>query len=146
MRRTTIFLILSEVFKINKAIIIGNLTKDPEARATTSGISVCSFTVAVQRRFKDANGERGADFIPVVVWRTQADNCAKYLSKGSKVAVSGSIQTRNYEAQDGTKRYVTEIIADEVEFLNTKAKDVTQGEYDAPEGFEVMDDDSDLPF
>jgi single-strand DNA-binding protein len=131
---------------MNKIIIIGNLTKDPEARATTSGISVCSFTVAVQRRFANQQGERGADFIPVVVWRAQADNCAKYLSKGSKVAVSGSIQTRNYEAQDGTKRYVTEIIADEVEFLNTKAKDATQGQYDAPEGFEVVDDDSDLPF
>lgn len=105
---------------MNKAIIIGNLTKEPEARATGSGISVSSFTVAVGRRYKDASGERQTDFIPVVVWRGLADNCNRYLNKGSKVAVAGMIQTRSYEAQDGGKRYVTEIIADEVQFLDTK--------------------------
>ena len=112
---------------MNKAIIVGNLTRDPELRATGSGISVCSFTVAVNRRFKDQNGETQADprgatatFIPVVAWRQQGENCAKYLAKGSKVAVCGAIQVRSYEAQDGSKRYATEIVADEVEFLTGK--------------------------
>ena len=103
---------------MNKAIVIGQITRDPDVRMTGSGISVCTFTVAVQRRFANQNGERQADFIPVVCWRGLAENCGKYLKKGSKVGVCGSIQTRNYEAQDGTKRYVTEIIADEVEFLD----------------------------
>ncbi|MBE5780674.1 MAG: single-stranded DNA-binding protein [Clostridiales bacterium] len=103
---------------MNKAIVIGNITRDPDVRMTGSGISVCTFTVAVQRRFANQNGERQADFIPVVCWRGLADNCGKYLKKGSKVGVSGSIQTRSYEAQDGSRRYVTEIIADEVEFLD----------------------------
>lgn len=102
---------------MNKAILIGNLTKDPDLRTTSSGISVCTFTVAVQRRFANQNGERQADFIPVVCWRGLADTCGKYLAKGRKVAVFGSIQVRNYDANDGTKRYVTEIQADEVEFL-----------------------------
>lgn len=102
---------------MNKAFIIGNLTRDPELRTTPSGVSVCSFTVAVQRRYKDQNGERQADFIPVIVWRGLAENCSKYLAKGRKVAVSGEIQTRNYEAQDGSKRYITEIVASDVEFL-----------------------------
>lgn len=103
---------------MNKAMIIGNLTKDPELRATGSGIAVCTFTVAVQRRFANRETQtREADFIPVVVWRAQAENCAKYLRKGSQCAVSGSIQTRSYDANDGTKRYITEIVADEVQFL-----------------------------
>lgn len=99
---------------MNKAFIIGNLTREPELRTTGSGISVCTFTVAVARRMSK-NDE--TDFIPVVTWRGLADNCAKYLVKGQKVAVCGSIQTRSYEAQDGTKRYVTGVIADDVEFL-----------------------------
>ena len=105
---------------MNKVILIGNLTKDPELSTTNSGINYCRFTVAVQRRFNNAQGEREADFIPVVVWRTQAENCHKYLKKGSKAGVVGSVQTRSYDAQDGTKRYVTEVLADEVEFLSTK--------------------------
>ena len=103
---------------MNKAFLIGNLTRDPELRTTPNGVSVCSFTVAVQRRYKDQNGERQADFIPVIVWRGLAENCAKYLAKGRKVAVAGEIQTRNYDAQDGTKRYVTEIVVSDVEFLS----------------------------
>lgn len=102
---------------MNKAIIIGNLTKDPELRVTGNSISVCSFTVAVSRKYKDQNGERQTDFIPVVTWRGLADNCGKYLAKGRKVGVTGVIQTRSYDAQDGTKRYVTEIVAEDVEFL-----------------------------
>lgn len=104
---------------MNKAFIIGNLTRDPELRTTASGISVCTFTLAVNRPFANQQGVRETDFIPVVVWRKQAENCKQYLSKGRKCAVSGSIQTRSYDAQDGTKRYVTEIIAEEVEFLST---------------------------
>ncbi|MDL2225776.1 single-stranded DNA-binding protein [Eubacteriales bacterium OttesenSCG-928-M02] len=103
---------------MNKAILIGNITRDPDLRMTGNGISVCSFTVAVQRRYTNQQGERQADFIPVVCWRGLAENCGKYLRKGSKVGVLGAIQVRNYEANDGTRRYVTEIVADEVEFLD----------------------------
>ena len=105
---------------MNKAVIIGNLTNEPDMRATLSGISVCTFTVAVNRRAsRDAQGQKETDFIPIVTWRGLADNCFKYLHKGSKAAVTGSIQTRSYEVQDGSKRYVTEVVADEVEFLST---------------------------
>ena len=100
---------------MNKVILIGNLTKDPEPFTTQSGISRSTFTVAVQRRFANAQGVREADFIPVVAWRQNADFCNRYLTKGRKVAVEGSIQNRSYDAQDGSKRYVTEIIADSVE-------------------------------
>lgn len=104
---------------MNRAVVIGNLTNEPDMRATLSGISVCTFTVAVNRRVsRDAQGQKEADFIPIVTWRGLADNCFKYLHKGSKAAVTGSIQTRSYDAQDGTRRYVTEILADEVEFLS----------------------------
>jgi single-strand DNA-binding protein len=126
---------------MNKSFIIGRLTKDPEARATQSGISKSSFTVAVDRRYKNQQGERETDFLNVVAWRGLADLCNRYLHKGSKVAVSGSIQTRNYEDKDGIKRYITEIVADEVEFLTPK-----RGE-SAPEGFVELDDsDEELPF
>ena len=104
---------------MNKCFLIGNLTRDPELRTTSgSGLSVCSFTLAVTRSFSNRNGEREADFIPIVVWRNTAENCAKYLRKGSQVAVSGAIQTRTYDGNDGQKRYVTEVVADEVQFLN----------------------------
>ena len=87
---------------MNKVILIGNLTKDPELSTTTSGISVCRFTVAVSRRFTNSEGERETDFINIVVWRNLADNCHKFLRKGSKAAVIGNIQTRSYDAQAGT--------------------------------------------
>lgn len=103
---------------MNKAILIGNLTRDPEARTTQSGVAVTTFTIAVNRRFTNQQGVREADFIPIVTWRQTAELCARYLTKGRKVAVEGSIQTRSYDAQDGTKRYVTEIVADNVEFLS----------------------------
>ncbi len=104
---------------MNRAMLIGRLTKDPELRATASGIAVCTFTIAVDRRFANRDSQtREADFIPVVVWRAQAENCAKYLHKGSQAAISGSIQTRSYDAPDGSKRYITEVVADEVQFLS----------------------------
>ena len=111
---------------MNKVILSGNLTKDPESQTTSSGITVCKFTLAVQRKFSNANGEKETDFINIVTWRTLAENCIKYLSKGKKVAVVGAIQTRSYDAQDGTKRYVTEIMAEEVEFLSPSEKQETE--------------------
>ena len=144
---------------MNKAILIGNLTRDPEYATTSGGVAKCSFTVAVQRRFANADGKREADFIPVITWRQLADNCAKYLAKGRKVAIEGTIQTRSYDAQDGTKRYVTEIIADNVEFLGGAQNSADPGPTPPPErkelqgeqmnmhngGFTEVDDDE-LPF
>lgn len=116
---------------MNKVILIGNLTRDPETSTTTSGIKVCKFTVAVNRNYSAGDGTRQTDFLPIICWRNQAENCGKFLRKGSKVGLCGSIQTRNYDAADGTKRYVTEIVADEVQFLSTRN-----------EGYS---DDTDLP-
>ena len=106
---------------MNKVILIGRLTRDPELRTIASGNATTSFTIAVNRNFTNQNGEREADFINCVAWRKQAENVAKYCTKGSQVAVEGRIQTRNYDAQDGTKRYVTELIADNVTFLSSRA-------------------------
>jgi single-strand DNA-binding protein len=105
---------------MNRVILIGNLTRDPELTTTTSGVSICRFSLAVSRRYTNSEGERETDFINVVVWRGLAENCHKFLRKGSKAAVTGSLQTRNYDAQDGTKRYVTEVVADEVEFVGAR--------------------------
>ena len=105
---------------MNKVIMIGNLANDPEARTTQSGVSQSTFRIAVQRRFANPQGVREADFFTVIAWRQTADFCNRYLSKGRKVAVEGSIQNRSYDAQDGSKRYVTEIIADSVEALGSR--------------------------
>ena len=107
---------------INRINVIGRLTKDPEARHTNSGTAVTSFTVAVERNFSNANGEKETDFIPVITWRGLADNCGKYLSKGRLVAVDGTLQIRNYEANDGSRRSIAEIIADNVQFLEKAEK------------------------
>lgn len=104
---------------MNKVYLIGNLTRDPEMRSTSSGISVCNFSIAVNRRFKNAQtGQQETDFFNIVAWRQLAELCGRYLAKGRKVAVFGSIQTRTYEAQDGSKRNAFDIVADEVEFLS----------------------------
>lgn len=106
---------------MNKVILIGRLTRDPELRTTPSGTATTSFTIAVDRTFvNQQTGQREADFINCVAWRKQAENISRYCFKGSQVAVEGRIQTRNYEAQDGTKRYVTEVICDNVTFLGSK--------------------------
>lgn len=144
---------------MNKVILIGNLASDPESRTTSSGVATCTFRLAVQRRFANASGVREADFLPIVCWRQTAELCSKYLLKGRKVAVEGSIQTRSYDAQDGTKRYVTEIIADSVEFLSSREESgngsgvnpITQNlinEAKATFGAEFTDvsDDDALPF
>lgn len=143
---------------MNKVILVGNLTRDPELITTTNGVSLCRFSLAVQRRFAGPDGEREADFINIVVWRGQADNCYKYLKKGSKCGVVGSLQTRSYDAQDGTKRYSTDVVADEVEFLSTKGSSNSEeisepaetgskssGKNDVVNKFEPIDDDN-LPF
>lgn len=106
---------------MNKVILIGRLVRDPELRYTGSNTAVATFTVAVNRTFANQNGERETDFINVVVWRKQAENVKNYLTQGSQVAIDGRIQTRNYEDQNGQKRYVTEVVADNVQFLDTKA-------------------------
>ena len=121
---------------MNKAILIGRLTRDPELRTTSNGISVTSFTIAVDRNFNNQQGEKETDFIPVVAWRKLADTCAKYLAKGRLVAVSGRMQVRSYEGKDG-KRYVTEVVADEVQFLE-KAE--------SKEKFVEVEDNVELPF
>lgn len=105
---------------MNKVILIGRLTKDPELRYTGSNRAVTQITVAVNRTFTNQNGEREADFINVVIWDKQAENVAKYLTKGRLVAVEGRIQTRNYDNNEGKKVYVTEVVALSVQFLESK--------------------------
>ena len=131
---------------MNKCILIGNLTKDPELTTTTNGVAVCRFTIAVSRRYSNADGERETDFLNIVVWRNLGENCHKFLKKGSKVGIVGNIQSRSYDAPDGSKRYVTEIVAEEVEFLSTKSQD-EQTKIDKPDdgGLQPIDDDV-LPF
>ena len=105
---------------MNKVILIGNLAADPESRTTQSGVAQCTLRLAVQRRFANQQGVREADFFTVVCWRQTAEFCSRYLSKGRRIAVEGSLQTRSYDAQDGSKRYVTEVIADNVEFCDSR--------------------------
>ena len=105
---------------MNKVFLIGRLTRDPELRYTGNNTAVASFTIAVNRTYTNQAGEREADFIPVVVWRRQAESVKNYLSQGSQVAVEGRIQVRNYDDQNGQRRYVTEVIADSVEFIGSK--------------------------
>ena len=105
---------------MNKVVLIGRLTRDPELRYTGSNTPVATFSLAVNRNFQNQNGEREADFINIVVWRKQAENCKNFLTQGSQVAVEGRIQTRTYDDQNGQKRYITEVVADNVEFLGSK--------------------------
>jgi len=102
---------------LNKVVLIGRLTRDPDVRTTTSNVSVTTFTLAVDRNYTNQQGEREADFIPIVTWRGLAETCGRYLNKGRLVAVSGRIQVRSYEGNDGQRRYITEVVADEVQFL-----------------------------
>ena len=131
---------------MNRVILIGNLASDPESRTTQSGIAQCSFRIAVQRRFKGANGERETDFLPVVCWRQTAEFAQRYLAKGRKVAVEGSIQTRSYDAQDGSKRYVTEVIADNVESVGSREDGARKPESAQQNGGFTEVDDDELPF
>lgn len=108
---------------LNRIVLIGRLTRDPELRFTPNGKAVCSFTLAVDRPFTNQEGNREADFINIVVWNKQGENCAQYLAKGRLAAVDGRLQIRSYEGNDGQRRYVTEVIADSVRFLPTGSKD-----------------------
>ncbi len=112
---------------LNRVILIGRLTKDPELRYTPSGVAVTQFTIAVDRPFTSQGGEREADFIPVVTWRQLAETCANYLRKGRLTAVEGRIQVRNYENNEGKRVYVTEVIADNVRFLESNRESGTGG-------------------
>ena len=143
---------------MNKIFLIGRLTKDPELRYTPSGAAVCSFTLAVDRRFTSQSGEREADFINIVVWNKAAENCAKYLSKGRQTAVEGRLQIRSFDGNDGQRRWVTEVIADNVEFLSNgqgqggaqqrlqeRSNGGSGGSMDSL-GEEIVFDDNDVPF
>lgn len=130
---------------MQRIVITGNLTADPVLRATPSGTSVCNFTLAVNRRFPGADGQKVTDFFNVVAWRGLADTCNKYLAKGKKAAVIGELQARTYTAKDGTTRMSLDVSADEVEFLSPK--DEEKPRQMTPEDPEKFDDISsdDLP-
>ncbi|NUI93516.1 single-stranded DNA-binding protein [Staphylococcus borealis] len=141
---------------INRVVLVGRLTKDPEFRTTSNDVNVATFTLAVNRTFTNANGEREADFINVVVFRRQAENVNNYLSKGQLAGVDGRIQSRSYENQEGKRVFVTEVVADSVQFLepknnNQQNNQPQQQRGQAPAGNNPFDngadiDNSDLPF
>lgn len=150
---------------MNKVFLIGNLTRDPELTTTSSGIAVAKFGIAVNRAYSsNAQGEREVDFFNIVCWRGLAENCAKFLKKGKKMAVSGRIEIRNYEDKDGNKRTSIDIVADDVEFLspieggsgytgnsnydnNNRAQSPSQSSYKKPVSeLTPVEDDGDLPF
>ena len=135
---------------MNKVILVGNLTRDPELTETPSGVAVCRFSIAVSRDYANSEGNRETDFFNITVWRGRAEVCGKYLKKGNKVAIVGSIQTRSYEDKDGIKRNVTDIVANEVEFLTPKGagadsdEEVVSSKRERPQ-LEAIDDNQ-LPF
>lgn len=149
---------------MNQVQLVGNIARDPEFRTTQSGIAACTFTVACQRRYANAQGVREADFIQCVAWRQTAEFVHRYFIKGNKIGLNGSLQTRSYDAQDGSKRYVTEVVVDNVEFVSARNEGASapavqsQGAYQqqqntaqqphqmsVSEGFTEVDDDE-LPF
>ena len=111
---------------MNKVFLIGHLVKDPELRYTSSNIPVASFTLAINRKFTNQNGEKETDFINIVAWKKQAENIHKYCFKGSRVSIEGRIQIRNYEDQNGQKRYVSEVALENIEFLSTKKEETRE--------------------
>lgn len=146
---------------LNRVTLVGRITKDPEIRHTQSGVAVSTFTIAVSRPYTNQSGEKEADFIQCVVWRKQAENMSKYVTKGSLLGIDGRIQTRSYDAQDGSKRYITEIVCDNVTYLdtrNTSENDNDEYQYDdsysqvekeetvAQKSDKVDFSDDDLPF
>ena len=131
---------------MNKVILIGRLVKDPEMRYTQSGKGVCSFVLAVDRRFSK-EGQQTADFIPIVAWNKLAEIVGDNLTKGRRISVEGRMQVRNYDAQDGTKRYVTEVIADEVEFLDSRKDGQSKPEQQGKNSFDGANiPDEEIPF
>lgn len=138
---------------LNRVVLIGRLTRDPELRYTPSGVATCTFTLAVERNYSNSKGEREADFIPIVTWRNIAETCSNYLRKGLLVAVEGRIQVRHYENNEGRRVYVTEVIAENVRFLEYANKRETQtdaqdqsGDPFANSGEPIDISDEDLPF
>ena len=136
---------------MNKVSLIGNLTRDPELSETSSGVAYCRFSIAVNRNFTNAEGNRDADFFNITVWRGQAENCGRFLKKGSKIALVGSLQNRSYEDKDGVKRTVTDIVASEVEFLSTGSRGEDEMDEVRPVkkerlSLQEVDNDNDLPF
>jgi len=139
---------------MNRTILVGRLTKDPELRYTPNGVATCSFTLAVNRTFTNQQGEREADFINVVVWRKPAENTANFLKKGSLAGVDGRIQTRSYDGQDGKRVYITEVVAESVQFLEPKKDNQQQEQYNSRQeedpfknnGQQIDISDDDLPF
>lgn len=117
---------------MNRVFLIGNLTKDPEVLVTSNDVTNCKFTVAVTRRYSNASGNKETDFFTVICWRGLAESCGKYLRKGSKVGVCGAIQNRSYEGNDGIKRYTTEIVAEEVQFLSSRSETEDSNELPEP--------------
>ncbi|AZV58848.1 single-stranded DNA-binding protein [Clostridium sp. AWRP] len=135
---------------MNRVILIGRLTKDPDLQFLPgNGTAVTKFTLAVDRRFKK-EGQQEADFVPIVVWNKQAESAANYLTKGKLAGIAGRIQTRNYEAKDGTKRYVTEVIAEEVQFLEWGDKVSNNSSQNNQQSnnadYVEVEDDGDIPF
>ena len=123
---------------MNKIILVGRLTKDPEVRSTSAGFSTSNFTVAVNRNFKNKEGNYDADFLPCVAFRQTADFVSKFFKKGSMISLEGRVQTRNYDAQDGTKRYVTEVVVENVEFVGGKNEGSSSNAYtDTPSTADV---------
>jgi len=138
---------------MNKAILMGRLTKDPELRyTTTNNTAVCSFTLAVDRRFSRQGEERQADFIPIVAWNKLGEFCSKYFNKGRQVVVVGRIQTRTWDDNEGKRHYTTEVVADEAYFADSKkneggpSRPVTGSGSDQTDGFYPIDGEDDLPF
>ncbi len=132
---------------MNRVVLVGRLTKDPELRYTPNGVPVATFTLAVNRTFSNQKGEREADFINCVIWRKPAENVANYLKKGSLAGVDGRIQTRNYEGQDGKRVYVTEIQAESVQFLEPRSSSAGEREGGSYGGQKSYDNnDHDNPF
>ncbi len=144
---------------MNKVFLIGNLTRDPEVTTTASGVNVCRFAIAVNRNYTSADGERQTDFFNITAWRDLGDRVAQYQKKGNKVAVTGSIQIRNYEDNQGVKRTAVDIIAQDVEFLTPRNAGSNGGEDDTSSSpsyssgtgkkkpvLQAFEDDSDIPF
>lgn len=134
---------------LNRVVLIGRLTANPELRHTQSGVATASFTLAVDRPFTNQNGEKETDFINIVTWRKLAETCANYLSKGRLTAVEGRIQVRSYDNNEGRRVYVTEVVADNVRFLESGNRNRQQEQVADPfvdDGLPVEFDESELPF
>ena len=136
---------------MNISILTGRLTKDPELKSTQGGLSVCSFTIAVDRKFKKQGEPKQTDFINIVVWRHTADFIVKHFVKGQMISITGSIQTRTWDDTDGKRHYATEVVASDAEFVGSKQDNgggtgSTEGTSNEHEGFKPVDTDEDLPF